>query len=99
MEIPSEELEYFKQTGPHRVRLVFDTKGFGSPRQIFAGQWLAEIDEAARKSDEALQNEQLRIGQSTLNAAWIAVYVGLGAVGVGVIGIAVAILLWRFPRH
>jgi hypothetical protein len=46
--------------------------------------WLAELDEEARKRNEAFQAEQTRLGKSTLRVAWIAS--GLAALGIIVTG-------------
>jgi hypothetical protein len=85
MEIPPEDIKYFEDMGVARVRLVYAASGFGSPPMIFASQWLAEIDEAQRKVDEARQ-------KWTLIAAWIA------AIGT-IVGIVVMFALWDHPRR
>jgi hypothetical protein len=90
--IPSEERERLEEMGEARVRLVFNTNGFGSSNRIYAGKWLAELDEVQRARNEALQVEQTRVNKSTLKAAWIAAYAAIGAN-------VVTILAWIFPLH
>jgi hypothetical protein len=93
MAIPPEDRKRLEDMGEERVRLEFNTRAFGkSSLQIFAAMWLAELDEAAKKRTEALQAEQTWLGK-------IAAYGAIGAIVVGIIGICVAIILWRFPRH
>ena len=69
------------------------TTGFSSPFQISARKWLAELDEAQRKRDEAQQAKlPAQRSESTLKAAWIAAIAAIVAV-------AVTILAWIFPLH
>jgi hypothetical protein len=61
--LPSEERERLEEMGEARVRLVFNTNGFGSSNRIYAGKWLAELDEVQRARNEALQVEQTRVNK------------------------------------
>jgi 3'-phosphoadenosine 5'-phosphosulfate (PAPS) 3'-phosphatase len=100
MVIPPEDRKRLEDMGEARVRLEFNTSAFGkSSLQIFAAEWLAELDEVARKrteaqrlKDEAFQAEQRAVGQSTLKAAWI-------AAGAAIIAVVIGILTWIFPLH
>jgi hypothetical protein len=53
--------------GEARVRLLFNTNAFGSSAlQIYAAEWLAELDEAAKKRTEVLQAKQTELAENTL---------------------------------
>ena len=93
MAITPVDRKRFEEMGEAYLRLIMTTSGgFDSPSGDAAREWLAEREEAARERTEALQAEQTRLAQSTLRAAWIAIYAALGA-------IAVTILAWIFPLH
>jgi hypothetical protein len=92
MAIPTEDRKYFEDMGEAAVRLQFDVSGFSYPRQNSARDWLAELEEAHRKRNEALQAEQMRMAQNTLNAAMI-------AAGAAIITVVISILAWVFPLH
>ena len=98
MAIKPEERKHLEQLGEAQVRLIIASGRFEPPFGDLARQWLAEIDEEARKHTEALQAEQTRFNKSTDMAAWVAAYASIGAIVVGVIGIIVGILLWMYPR-
>src|SRR5580700_10880239 len=99
MAIPPEERKYFDGLGEAQVRLQFGAIGFSYPRQNYAREWLAEIDEDRHTRNEALQTEQTQVNKSTLKAAWIAAYAAIGAVVVTVLGTVVTILVWVFLRN
>jgi hypothetical protein len=91
--IPDSDRKHLDEMGEAYVRQVTKAgDGFPSPFRNSAIAWLAELDEKQRERDEAHQAEQMRIGRSTLKAAWIAVGAGIGA-------IVVTILSWLYPRH
>jgi hypothetical protein len=100
MAIPPEDRKRLEDMGEARVRLEFNTKAFGkSALQIFAAEWLAELDERDRKHAEALQAEQMRLmveqtrlTKSANKAAWVAACVAIGAA-------LVALLAWIHPIH
>jgi len=93
MAIPPEERKRLEDIGEAQVRLQFNTNAFGtSALQIYAGMWLAEFDEEARRRTEALQAKRTQLAENTLRVAWFAVYAALGAIVVG-------ILAWIFPLH
>jgi hypothetical protein len=73
--------------GEMHVRFRFAANGLNSPERDLDREWLAEIDEQARKRTEALQAEQTRFNKSTLRAAWI-------AAGLAALGILVTVGLW-----
>jgi hypothetical protein len=107
MPIPPEHRVQFEETGEARVRQfcsggIYTIEDYGIPDPSFdisARKWLAEKDEAKQKADEArrVKDDAFQAQQTWLGR--IAAYGAIGAVIVGVIGICVAILLWRFPRH
>jgi hypothetical protein len=80
--IPPEARKYLEGLGEAYVRQLCSTPmrapGYGL-------EWLAEIDEAQRKVDEARQ-------KWTLIAAWIAAIFA-------VIGVVLMFVLWDHPRH
>jgi hypothetical protein len=93
MAIPPEDLKRLEEMGEARVRLEFNTNAFGkSALQIFAAQWLAELDEATRKRAEARHVEETARSRSTLIAAWIA------AIGT-IVSIILMFALWDHPRR
>ena len=80
MPIKPEEKKHLEQLGEAQVRLIIASGRFEPPLGDSAMEWLAEIDEEARKRTEALQAEQTRLNKSTRLAAWIAA--GLAALGI-----------------
>ena len=97
--IPPQDRKQFEDMGVEAVRQFCignvwpsSRDGYPHPTTVSARIWLAEIDEDARKRNEALLAEQTRLNKSTLRAAWIAAYAAIGA-------IAVTILAWIFPLH
>jgi CHASE3 domain sensor protein len=93
MTISPEDRKRLEELGELQVRLIFMTTGFSSPFQISARKWLAELDEAQRKRDEAQQRAKLaQQSERTLKAAWIAACAAIGA-------IVVTILAWIFSLH
>jgi hypothetical protein len=54
--IPSEERKRLEEMGEARVRLVFNTNGFGSSNRIYAGKWLAELE---RFNERAMRRSRL----------------------------------------
>jgi hypothetical protein len=107
MAIPAEERKRFEDMGEARVRLEFNTRAFGSSAlQIYAGEWLAGIDEANRKHREterkslfAHQVKETQRSESTLKATWIAVYVAIGAFIFSAIAVIISVLSWLYPHH
>jgi hypothetical protein len=98
-QISSEQRKQFEGMGVEAVRQfcsgnVWPRAQDGSPHPMTVNAliWLAERDEDSRKSTEALQIRQTLLAK-------IAAYASIGAVVVGVIGIIVMVILWRFPRH
>jgi hypothetical protein len=73
--------------GEAHVRFRFAASGRNSPERDLDREWLAEIDEEARRRAEAHQAEQTRVGKSTLRAAWI-------VAGAAIVSILVTIGLW-----
>lgn len=94
MAIPPKEKQYFEELGPARVRQITSERpaGFSSLRQVFALEWLAEIDEGDGKVMKAHQARQTLSGQSKLKPTWIGIGIAIGAVVVGLAG-------WLFPRR
>jgi hypothetical protein len=92
MTISPEDRKRLEELGELQVRLIFMTTGFSSPFQISARKWLAELDEAQRKRDEAQQAKLAQQSESTLKAAWIAAIAAIVAV-------AFTILAWIFLLH
>jgi hypothetical protein len=60
MAIPPEERAYFESLGEEEVLLSLSTAGFGSPREIYARQWLAERAEAERVVNEERQVKETK---------------------------------------
>jgi hypothetical protein len=94
MAIPPKEKQYFEQLGSARVRQITSTRPaeFSSLRQVFALEWLAELDEAdgdVRKADYA---RQTRSGQRGLKDPWVRIGIAIGVVAAG-------ILTWMHPRR
>lgn len=73
-QIAPQERKQFEDMGEAAVRQLCNGNLWptGHPTQVSALIWLAEVDEEARKRNEALQAEQSRLGKSTRRAAWIA---------------------------
>jgi hypothetical protein len=97
--IPREHRERLEEMGEALVRVMVSIGQIPPSLTASSVWWIAELDEAARKrseaqrgKDEAFQVEQTWLGK-------IAAYGSVGAVVIGVIGICVMIILWRFPRH
>jgi hypothetical protein len=87
--IPPEDRKLYEEKGEDYVR---STWGSGAARIPSARAWLAEIDEARRKADEARQAKVEQQSQSTLWAAWI-------AAGAVIVAVVIGILAWVFPLH
>jgi hypothetical protein len=94
MPIPPKEKQYFEQLGPARVRQITSTRpaGFSSLRQIYALEWLAELDEADGKVRKADQARQTRLGQSALKTPWVRLGIAIGVAAIG-------LMAWLFPWH
>jgi hypothetical protein len=93
MAIPPKEKEYFEELGEARVRQITSTRpGFTSLRQIFALEWLAELDGAEGKASGARQAKETVLAQSNLKPTWIGIGIAIGAIAVGLVA-------WLFPRH
>jgi hypothetical protein len=60
MAIPPEDREYFENLGEAEVLLSLSTAGFGSPREIYARQWLAERAEAERVVNEERRVKEIK---------------------------------------
>ncbi len=87
MTIPPKEKQYFEQLGAARVREITSTRPteFGSLRQIYALEWLAELDEADGKVMKAHQVRQTLSGRSKLKPTWIGLGIAIGAVAIGLV--------------
>jgi hypothetical protein len=93
MAISPEDRKRLEDMGEARVRLEFNTNAFGkSALQIFAGEWLAELDETARKRTEALQAKGMALAENTLKVAWI-------AAGAAILAVLIGLVAWLFPLH
>jgi hypothetical protein len=62
-----------------------------------AAAWLAEIDEAQRVKDEALQPERTWLSESTVKATSLTFYVAIGALVLSIIAIGISVLNWLYP--
>jgi hypothetical protein len=87
--ISPDDRKLFEEKGEDYVRLTW---GGPAARHPAAKAWLAKLDEAKQKADEARDAEQRAVSQSTLRAAWI-------AAGAAIVAVLVGILTWLFPLH
>jgi hypothetical protein len=87
MAIPPKEKQYFEQLGAARVREITSTlpAGFSSLRQVFALEWLAEIDEAEGVVRKAHQGRQTLAGRGAVPRPLVGIGVALGAVVFGLV--------------
>jgi hypothetical protein len=95
MTISPEHRKRLEELGDAQVRFILASGTFDPPFGESAREWLVRREEAQRAHIEA----ETQRSESTVKAAWIAAYGAIGAIVVGIIGICVAIILWRFPRH
>jgi hypothetical protein len=94
MTIPPKEKQYFEQLGAAHVRQMTSARPaeFGSLRQIYALEWLADLDEADGKVWRAENARQTRLGQMGLKDPWVRIGIAIGVVAAG-------ILAWMRPRR
>lgn len=113
MTISKEDKARFEQLGEAYVRLHATTSGFNHPLQTAALQWLAELDDASRARTSASQAEMASAASRAATAAERAARAAEAqareaeranrratiALVIAIIGIAITLFSWVFPRH
>jgi hypothetical protein len=81
----------FARIGAAQVRLDLANSRYNEHRKAIAIEWLAPIDAADSRRDEALQADKIQIARSAKDANWVSAKAALGATVIALIALAVSI--------